>query len=333
MKRFAVLALALTMAFSLVCASADSWKGDMQVTVKSALEKKLDDRGEAVSDALESASMYFLISENAGVLSVNDAAFALDAGTVAGLNFCVGMGSWLDLVSGLQSELAGRTEGIDPREDIYSSLFTMSRYKELDPTETASLLENELLQWLFAAACEDLTALEAGMDAAHPSELSFFETEGCYLMKLDMVSGGNDILAIVSYDLSSVSAAVYIDSGVTDWDETCEAIREGETGRGVNAFLLTDIYGDETETYVEVSPNGLKTGKTWELTLTESGDDRTLDIMVKVDGKKYIDIEAALAVTDQALPEGASLDQAAELLGDDLGYAVTVMMGAVGNED
>ena len=274
--------------------------------------------------------MQLLFNESNGVLAVNDADFALSSGMVAGLNFCVGMGSWLDMIQQLRSDLSVRTEGIEPREDIYSSLFTMSRYKELDAEQTAAVLANDLIQKLFSAAGEDVTAILAGLDASRATELTYFEANNAYLMKLDMRSNGEDILVTVAYDVVSVNAAVYIDSDVTDWDETYVAIRDGERGRGVSAFLLTDVYGDEVETYVEISPIGLKAGKTWELTLTESGTDKELDILVRVDGKKYIEVEGECVSAGAEIPEGSSFDDAVSLLGDDLGHAVTVMMEAVG---
>ena len=320
---FLLILMVLSFAFS---AFADC-QGIAYVSVKSAMKDALgDDVADRVSGSLDDADLTVQLSDSGACLSVNGVSVQLKDTTAAALNASLQIDQWSSWIEELQARLDMNTAGIELRNDVYSSLFTQSRYVVSDKTGTVALLENELVRWLFSIAGEDLTTLEANLPEAECSELSYFQNDINYLMQLDMTVDGEDYLIRVMHDAVGFTASLYIDTSVTDWDAAISAIEDGVSGHGVVSFLLAD----EEETYFEITSLNGESEQTWEITKPVSANDEAdMDYLLRRNGKKYLDVEILFVPVNAVDVSGMTLESASLLMDTDLADAVKTVLETV----
>ena len=208
----------------------------------------------------------------------------------------------------MTAALPDRVKDLPAYDDVYNSLFTTCRFLELEGADTAEFLaraEIAALLPLTGVSAEGWQrAAEAG--SVH-AELTVYQAGEQILSTIDL-SAPDMPDAYISYlqdDMGLTFCAASDTAPVSDWDDALEAIARGDspTGQRTDAFILQfdDLGGKET--YLEYTRATAEANTTFEISnLAEAGGEAALEVMVKKNGLRMLEINLNIHPGDETEP-------------------------------
>ena len=305
----AVLIAMLLVSVSFASAFAGEWEGELAVKPQDGLGDLKDE----ISDGLEDHELTLIVGTEKTAVSVDGSKIDLGEDCHSVLAILMNLSAESASMSDEMEEKASfSTAEVKPESNIYSSLFTESKFRKLSAAELTEILSCRAFR-IIVSEIADLDQLTAADDLE--GNITFFQAEGKYLMILDFTSGGNDYLVRAEDDSFSVSISAFTDTGVTDWDDAKENILQGksESGRGINVFAM--IFDDkvEIENYLEIAKYSGQDSTRLELSHDQSTDEPEecdLEVVAVRGEEKLMKIKTTLE-TAEADFDGAVLWESA----------------------
>lgn len=218
----------------------------------------------------------------------------------------------LDYQVSARNAMGALVEAAPENSDIYNSMFTTSRFLELDGEAVGAMLAlpeiSALLPMTGYAASDWVTAAQAS-GSSH-AEITVYQANSAVYCVLDITVEGMPC-AYISYmqDAYGLTLLSAVDTQpVTDWDETLLKIDRGQsdTGRRADAFV---IYFDDDlgrETYLEYAVTSMGKTQSCEVSFEggEVGELSGLNVVIRRDGTQLIQLDFTIAVDENAALQG-----------------------------
>ena len=312
-KGFILVAMLLLVSVFVASASGEAWGGE--ITAK--FQDGLGEDKEEIRDGLEDHDLGLIIGTEKAALSVDDCRIDLGESSLSVLGILMNLSREMPVLSDELKDKAGvSTTDIQPENNVYSSLFTESKYRRLSSEEMADILSCRA----FRETVNGIADVESVTSAAdYEGSITFFQAEEKYLIMLDFTAGGNDYLVTAENDGFSFSVSVFTDTNVTDWDDTRENILAGssENGRGIKAFSMIFDEKTESENYLEIARYAEQNSSRLELSYYQSADDTEsseIEIVAVRNEKKALKLTATLEAVEADLSGAVMWESARDTL-------------------
>ena len=305
----ALIAILLLASVAFASAFAENREGELTVKLQDGLGAAKDE----IADGLEDHDLIFMVGSETTALSVDGCKMDLGESCHSVLAVLMNLHEEMAALSDeIKDKASFATAEIKPESNIYSSLFTESRFRKLSPDELSEILSCRALREVVSGIAdpEQFTAADG-----FEGNITFFQAEEKYLMRLDFTSGGNDYLVSAEYDGFSVSVSIYTDTGVTDWDDTRQSIIDGESGNGSGISIFSMLFGDKTEieNYLEIAKYTGQSNTRLELSYDQSMSDPEecdLEFVVVRNEEKCMKIQATLETAETDLSDAVPWESA-----------------------
>lgn len=305
----ALIAILLLASVAFASAFAENWEGELTVKLQDGLGAAKDE----IADGLEDHDLSFMIGSETTVLSVDGCKMDLGENCHSVLAILMNLPEEMASLSDEIKEKASFTTAeIKPESNIYSSLFTESRFRKLSSDDLSDILSCRALREVVSGIADPDQFTDAD---GFEGNITFFQAEDKYLMLLDFTSAGYDYLVSAEYDGFSVSVSAYTDTGVTDWDDTRQSIIDGESGNGSGISVFSMLFGDKTEieNYLEIAKYTGQSNTRLELSYDRSMSDPEecdLEIVVVRNDEKCMKIQTTLEVAETDLNDAVPWESA-----------------------
>ncbi|MCR5565458.1 MAG: hypothetical protein K6F61_01295 [Clostridiales bacterium] len=302
-------------------AFAEGWEGELEIKPQSGLGDVKDE----IKDSLDGHDFSLIIGTEKTAVTVDGCKIDLGEGCHSVLKVLMDLPREMPALSDeLLDKASLSTSDVKAESNIYSSLFTESKYRKFSSSEdTIDILSSRALREVISGIT-DWDQFTASITDSFEGDITFFQVEEKYLIMLDFSTGGYDYLVKAGYDGFSFSVTAYADVNVTDWDDTADKILAGEseTGRGINAFTM--IYDDKTENenYLEIDRYAGGESSRLELSDHQTSDSRDLEIVAVYNEKKALKLETEIEASETDLSDAVSPESAMNSLDPAVGQSL-----------
>ena len=313
-KGIALVAVLVMVCCLAASASGEGWEGELSIKLQSGIGDVKDE----IQAGLEGHEISLIAGNEKTAIAVDDCVIDLGEDSHSVMGILMNLPEEMPVLSKeLEDKASFSTADVKAESNIYSSLFTESKFHKLTAAEMVDILSGrafrEIMSWI-----ADWDGFTESTEAADDYEgsITFFQVEEKYLMVLDFTACGVDYLVSAEYDGFSFTVSAYADTGVTDWDDAKEAIAAGnsENGRGIKVFAM--IFEDKTdsENYVEIARYTGKDNNRLEMSCYQSTDDnesKDIEITAVRNDKKCIKVKGTVEAAEEDLSSAISPETAA----------------------